>query len=312
MGWIKRNLLFAIGGVVAVVLLLGAAFYDWRSWNHNSTSFDRLNEIYGKLKELNGKPILPGNAKIDNIKTAKEQEAEVRAWMAQAREYFTPIAPIPDAGEVTSESFAAELRRTIDQLQHQAEASSVQLPPKYSFSFEAQRSIVKFADGSLPPLAVQLGEVKKISEILFSARVNALDGIQRVRVSADDIAGPQTDYLGETSVTNSLAVLTPYAISFRSFSPELASVLAGFAASPHGMIVRAVNISPAGAATQTAGGPSPSPYPPPYPYGGPGYPAPPPTPPAGGSGRGGYPTVLKEQLLRVTMEVVIVKLLPKK
>ena len=312
MGWIKRNLLFAIGGVVAVVLLLGAAFYDWRSWSHNSTSFDRLNEIYGKLKELNDKKILPGNAKIDNIKTAKEQEAEVRAWMAQAREYFTPIAPIPDAGEVTSEAFAAELRRTIDQLQHQAEASSVQLPPKYSFSFEAQRSIVKFADGSLPPLAVQLGEVKKISEILFSARVNALDGIQRVRVSADDIAGPQTDYLGETSVTNSLAVLTPYAISFRSFSPELASVLAGFAASPNGMIVRAVNISPAGAATQTAGGPSPSPYPPPYPYGGPGYPAPPPTPPAGGSGRGGYPTVLKEQLLRVTMEVVIVKLLPKK
>ena len=83
-----------------------------------------------------------------------------------------------------------------------------------------------------------------------------LDGIQRVRVSDDDTAGPQADYLGEVSVTNNLAVLTPYAITFRSFSPELAKVLAGFAASPNGLIVKAINIGPAGAATQPMGGPS--------------------------------------------------------
>ena len=42
---------------------------------------------------------------------------------------------------------------------------------------------------------MQLGEVKAISEVLFAARVNALDGIQRVRVSDDD-DGPAriTDY----------------------------------------------------------------------------------------------------------------------
>jgi hypothetical protein len=308
MGWLKRNLLFAIGGVVAVVLLLGAGFYDWRSWDHNATSFARLNEIYSKLKELGDKKPSPGNAKVDNIKTAKEEEGEVREWIGKAGEFFKPIAPIPDAAEVTSEAFAADLRRTIDLLQHEAEAASVQLPPKYSFSFEAQRSIVRFAPGSLTPLAVQLGEVKIISSILFAARVNALDGIQRARVSDDDTAGPQADYLSEVAVTNNLAVLTPYVVVFKSFSPELASVLAGFAASPNGMIVKAVNIAPAGAATQVTGVP-PSPY---YREGGPGAPPPPSPPPAGGSGRGGLPTVLKEQLLRITLEVVIVKPLPKK
>ena len=100
---------------------------------------------------------------------------------------------------------------------------------------------------------MQLGEVKNISEILFAARVNALDGIQRVRVSDDDTAGPQADYLEDVSVTNNLAVLTPYAITFRSFSPELAAVLAGFAASPNGMIVKAINIRPAGAAASDGG-----------------------------------------------------------
>ena len=113
--------------------------------------------------------------------------------------------------------------------------------------------IVRFAPGSLDPLAVQLGEVKDISEILFAAGINTLDGIQRVRVSDDDTAGPQADYLGDVSVTNNLAVLTPYAVTFRSFSPELAKVLAGFAASPNGLIVKAINIGPAGAASPADG-----------------------------------------------------------
>ena len=307
MGWIKRNLFFAVGGLMALVLLGAAGWYDYRSWDHNATTLDRLDEIVGKLKELRDKKPSWGSPKVDNIKTAKDQEADVRAWIAGTTNYFLTIPPIPDTPEVTSEAFAADLRRTIDQLQHEADDSSVQLPPKYGFSFEAQRGTVKFAAGSLPALAVQLGEVKKISEILYAARVNALDGIQRVRVSDDDIAGPQTDYLGEVSVTNTLAVMTPYAITFRSFSPELAAVLAGFADSPNGMIVKAVNLQPA---TVVEAGSGPSPYSPqvypgmPQPY--PGMPQPPVAP-----GHGGLPTVLKEQMLRITLEVVIVKPLPK-
>ena len=55
-----------------------------------------------------------------------------------------------------------------------------------------------------------------------------------------------------------------------------------------------------------------------YPGGGPGYPgypgaAPQPSPTAKRApGKGGLQTVLKEQLLRVTLEVDIVKLLPKR
>ena len=300
MGWVKRNLFFAIGGVIALLLLGAAAFYDYRGWSHNSTAFDRLNEIYGTLKDFGGRKPSPGNAKIDNIKTAKDQEREVLSWVNGTGDYFKPIAPIPDSPEVTSEAFAAALRRMIDQLQHEADAASVQLPPKYSFSFEAQRSIVKFAPGSLLPLSVELGEVKTISEILFAARVNSIDDIQRARVSDDDTAGPQGDYLNDVSVTNSLTILTPYAVTFRSFSGELASVLGGFAASPHGFVVTGINISPAGAGAQAGAYPG---------GGGPPPPMMPPPPPGGmaGPGHGGLPTVLNEQLLRITLKVVIVK-----
>jgi hypothetical protein len=294
MGWIKRNLFFAIGGIVALLLLGAAGYYDYASWSHNSTTFDKLNEIYGTLKTLGDEKPGPGNAKVDNIKAAKDQEAIVRDWIHQTGDFFKPIAPIPDSPEVTSEDYAAKLRQTIDRLQHEADTASVLLPPKYGFSFEAQRSIVKFAPGSLQALAVQLGEVKTISEVLFASRVNSLDGIQRVRVSDDDAAGPQSDYINDVPVNNNLAVITPYVVTFRGFSGELASVLGGFAASPHGFIVKGINVQPAG-----AGAPGDNS-------------APMGQPPAMVSRRGGLPTVLNEQLLRITLAIDIVKPLPKK
>jgi hypothetical protein len=303
MAWIKRNLFFVIGGILALGLLGAAGFYNYKGWSQNAAAFDKLNETYNTLRDLTGKKPSPGNDKVDNIKAAKEQEGQVRDWIRQAADCFQPIAPIPNTGTnaVSSEAFAAALRRTIDQLQREADAASVTLPPKYNFSFEAQRSRVNFSSGSLGALAAQFGEVKTIAEILFAARVNSLDGIQRVRVSDDDANGPQADYFDNHSVTNNLAVLTPYQVAIRSFSPEIAQVLAGFASSPHGFIVKSINVQMAGAAAamspETAGAMPP-----------PSLAAPPPVAP----GRGGLQTVLNEQLLRVTLVVEVVKLLPKK
>ncbi len=293
MAWIKRNLFFVIGGILAIGLLGSAGFYIYRGWNHNAAASDELRGIYDTLRDLNSKKPSPGSDKINNIEAAKQQENQLREWIRQAGDYFKPITPVPNPpnGIVSSEGFAAALRRMIDQLQHEADSASVALPPQYNFSFKAQRDLVKFAPGSLGPLSEQLGEVKTIAEILFAARVNALDGIQRVRVSDDDTGGPQADYLDDRSATNNLAVLTPYQISFRSFSPEIGVVLAGFASSPHGFIVKGINVQLAGAPTKS-------------PDAAPGAPATP--------GRGGAQVVLNEQLLRVTLVVEVVKLLPKK
>lgn len=301
MSWIKRNLFFVIGGLFSLGLLGAAGYYNYQGWSHNSQAFDKLNQIYGTLRNLTGQKPSPGNNTVDNIKAAKEQEKEVRDWIREAAGSFKPVTPIPNTGTnaVSSEQFAAALRRTIDQLQHEAEAASVALPPKYNFSFEAERSLVKFDTRSLGALATQFGEVKAISEILFGARINSLDGIQRVRVSDDDAGGPQADYFDGRSVTNNLAVMTPYQITFRSFSTEIAEVLAGFASSPHGFIVKSISVQPAGTTTSTtpdASAQQPSPA----------------AAPAVTPGRGGLQTVLNEQLLRITMVVEVVKLLPKK
>ena len=317
MGWIKRNLFIVIGGAVALVLLGAGGFYIFQSWTRDSAASVKLNEIYSTLKNLKAQSPAPGNDKVNNTETAKQQEKVVQEWIASSRKYFQPIPAIPSATNVTSESFASALRKTVDLLQREAESASVTLPPKYDFSFSAQRPLVQFASGSLEPLAMQLGEVKAISECLFSARVNAIDTIQRIRVSQDDINGSQSDYTDRQSTTNELAVLTPYVITFRCFTPELSGIISALAASPNAMVISKINILPAGlAATALTGGQPPGMMPGRL-YGEtespvPAYYAPQPTAAAQPvPGRGGPQTVIKEQLLRVTMEVELIKLLPK-
>jgi hypothetical protein len=327
MGWIKRNLFFVIGAAVALLLLGAGGYYIFTNWSQNAKVSEKLDQVYSELKTLKSKSPAPGNDKIDNTAIAKAQQAQVQAWIDSATRYFAPISPIParsaagsGANPVTSEAFASALRRTVDLLQREADAAGVILPPKYDFSFTAQRPLVKFAEGSLEPLSVQLGEVKAISEAVFAARVNAIDSIQRVRVSADDVAGPVGDYTDRVPVTNELAVLTPYVVTFRCFTPELASVLGQFAKSTNAMLIKSINVQPAGMASALT------------PMGGPGmpgmnpaaiynrnpeleinpaarYPGMPQPGVAPMPAKGGLQTVLKEQLLRVTMEVELVKLL---
>ena len=308
MGWIKRNLFFVIGGVVAIVLLGAGGFYIYQGWTRNSEKAAKLNEIYDTLKSLQAQTPSPGNEKIDNAKIAKEQHRKLRLWIETSGKYFQPIPAIP-AQDLTSEAFARELRRTVDSLQHEADSAGVALPPKYDFSFSAQRPLVRFAPGSLELLAVQLGEVKAIAETVFSARANALDGIQRVRVSEGDLTGPAGDYIDDHAVTNDLAVITPYVVTFRAFTPELSRVISAFSSASNTFLIKAINIQPAGAASFSA---APTPTMPDRfadPLALSGQPVPAALPVAG---KGGLPTVLKEQLLRVSLEVGIVKLLPKR
>jgi hypothetical protein len=354
MDWIKRNLYFLIGSLVALALMGLAGWYLYSKWDLNNTILGQLDEQYLELKRLSEQPQHPGNDKVDNIKIAKEQEQEMRAYIQKARQHFQtcPPIPVPEAAKLTSQEFSSALSRTVDQMQREAQKASVELPGKdskgnnYSFSFAAQRESLAYAPGSLEPLSIQLGEVKAICDVLFQAKVNSLDGLRRERVSEDDTKGPQNDYLPDKSVTNELAVLAPYEVSFRCFSSELAGVLAGFASSPCALLVKSVNVEPAPAVaaapeqgqqptyTSTLVNVAQAAPPPPPPaasaeasfaarYGmrGGAAPAParpvyvPPAPvytPAAPASRGGLPPALDEKRLRITLAVYAVKLIPSK
>lgn len=249
MSWIKRNPLFFVGSLIAVLLMGVAGWYLYSKYAENNQILAKLDELYAELGRLNGENPHPGAGQVDNIKTAREQQQQVKTFIDKCRARFERIPAIPDLPKVNGQEFTTALRSTIARMQRDATNASVTLPADYSFSFAVQKPLVKFASGSLEPLSVQLGEVKAICEVLFQAKINSLDNLRRERVSADDATGPQTDYLDQKSITNELAVMTPYELSFRCFSSELAGVLAGFASSPHGIVVRTLNVEPAPAGT---------------------------------------------------------------
>lgn len=349
MPWIKRNLYFLAGGGIAIVLLGLSGYYCYSKWNLNNESQQQLDTAYHEWSRIISESPSPGNDKVDNIKLAQQQEEQVRDEISRLNKLFVPIPPIPNVPEnqVTGLGFATELRRTVEQLTRRAQSASVTLPPKYDFSFEAQRTLVRFAPGSLGPLSIQLGDIKDICDVLFKAKINSLDSVQRESVSTDDQqSGNQADYLPPdiTSVTNELAVLRPYQVTFHCFSGELGDVMSGLANENHGIIIKVINVEPGNAAgTNMIYGEEgiPNSYPTyrrgtyfrqmrpmnspedvyrrnamenqyrqnPNPY--PGM-QPPGAYPGTPGVRGGLPTVLDESQLKVTLLLDIAKLLPKK
>lgn len=321
MAWIKRNILFLVGGVISLALLGGAGFYLFTRNQSNNELKDKVAEAYANAQAVTQQTPGPGNDKVDNISAAKKQVVQMHELLTRQQNFFRPIAPIPasadSANAISDHEFASALRDTINEMQHEAANSSVQLPPRYDFSFSAIKSKIMFAPGSLSPLAQQLGEVKAITDIVFRARVNSLDSIRRVRVSPDDKEAP--DYLELQPVTNELAVVEPYELVFRSFSGELAGVLAGFATSTNGFRIKTVTVEPSGAIATTSDAGMTSTYVAP-PVAAPVRPVnsedegPRPTPAVAAPvytttiARGGLPTVINEHPLKVTLMLELVKL----
>jgi hypothetical protein len=294
MSWVKRNLYFLIGGTVAVVLLVLAGYYFYAQWQLNKETLDKLNSAYDELDQLAKASPNPGNKEVNNIEIASEQEAHVRNIIARERKHFAPVPSIPTTtnNAVTKEEFASAMRRTLDELTHDAEAASVEVPKGYGFTFEAERTLTIFAPGSLDLLAGKLGEIKALCQVLFQAKVNSLDNLMRPRVSSDDVRGPASDFMITGSTTNQLGVLTPFEVVFHCFTPELAGVLAGFAKSPHAFVVQAMNVEPGAVTPRNEGGGAPAAV------------APPP--------KGSLPLLVDEKQLKVTLVLDLVTLLPKK
>jgi hypothetical protein len=288
MAWIKRNLSIVIGGIVALALLGGAGYYTFTKWKHNTTVGGEVRAQYDELQRISNLDPHPGNNKVDNIELARKYRDNLTNVIVRATREFEPIPRIPAVETVTSQDFASALRRTIDQLQRESANASVNVPERYGFSFEAQRKLLNFDTASLLPLSVQLGEIKAICDVLNRAKVNSFDGIRRERVSTDDVSGPQTDYVERNSVTNKLAIISPYELSFRCFTPELAEVLMQFANSRHGFVVKSINVDIAPATTSGVG-----------------------AAPNLQRRIGDLQVFINERQLRVTMVLEVIKLLPK-
>jgi hypothetical protein len=255
MSWIKRNLYFLVGSVLALGLLGVSVVYMLGASARDNEVKEKLTTSYNTLKTLKEATPSPGSEKVNNIATGREQVALLQQYVRDARNTFAPIPGIPDGPRVEGQVFSAELHNTLKGLREQARAANnVTLPStNYNFTFESIVRQVTFTQRGLAALARQLGEVKAISEILFAAKINGLEGFKRVRVAKeDDPSTNPADYLNESPKTNDFAVMVPYEVTIQCFSAELAAVLNGFANASNCIIVKSINVEPI--APSAAGG----------------------------------------------------------
>lgn len=330
MAWVKRNLYFVISCVVAVALLGAAGWYCYTQWQGNDDAWTQLNQAYDQLKQINGEPVTPNK---ENIDAAHDQARQAQTLANGLRARLTPIPPIPNSNTIDDRLLAFAVSDTIRELTMSAQDSHVGVPPQFAFSFSAQRDKAAYAAGSRDHLARQLGEVKVICDLLFTNRINSLEGLQRERTADDIAASTQNDYIEAVSVTNNNTIVSPYQVTFLSFDQELAGVLTTFANQQHGIMVRSLQVEPAdlspteggmagGAVPYGGGGAVPYgggavPYGGRVPYGGGapgtyggGVPGAPGTPPGSLGTIGGLPVVVDEKKLRVTMLLELVRILP--
>jgi len=273
MSWAKRNLYFLISCIVAVVLLGAAGWYCWSSYQANNANWDKLKADYDQMKQFASKNPGPGNEQPNNIQTAKDQTTEAKKRVAELEKFFVPVKGIPDTNKFNDRMLAFAVRETVSQLRKAAQEKSVMLPgmgmtapgmpasgPEFDFSFSLQMGKTIYDPNAAEMLSKQMGEVKLICDVLFGARIFALDSIQRERTSDDSNPqqmATQPDYADSISLTNGTTVVSPYQVTFECFTPQLGSVLASFANQSHTIVVKTLNIQPADlTGMETARGPA--------------------------------------------------------
>ena len=245
MEWVKKNLFFVIPLAIAVILL-GVAVYKYfglRSEDNDITML--LEERAVRLREMYEKPIFPS---AENLRAIENDQQRLLNFINQCKKHFQPV---PELNVPNVQALKTELDRSIYKFNESARKAGVTIPTNnFAYSFDELVRRIDFSPFSIKPIAIQLSEIDKILEILFNAKINTLEFIQRARVCPEDRAATASAgfYIADGPITNSLGIIYPYRITFRCFSSELAEVINGFAHSPYGFVIKAIDVDPGSAA----------------------------------------------------------------
>ncbi len=235
MAWIKRNLIFVISIAIGVLLTGYCGWLFYGDLGQNSSVKEELEGLKTQISSLKSKPLFPSP---ENLAAAAADQQQVRQFLSDFHGIFPDPAP-PEKMEV--HAFQYFLQKYVADLKAAASNAGVQLRPDFNFAFSEQLVSVSLVSDDVPPWLDQMADIKTIAGILYDAKVNYIETIQRGAVSESD---RNYEALGAKPVTNDTHILRPYKVVFRSFSREIASVLQGLAKSTNCFLVRDIDVRP--------------------------------------------------------------------
>jgi hypothetical protein len=235
MAWIKRNLYFVISAVVGLGLTGFCGYLFYSSMSENAAAKEAYESARSGLDTLQKKAPFPSK---ENIEAAEADKVRVQAFL---NEFRKPFSGYPTPPKLDDRQFKDYLQKIVYQFGTDATNAGVGLSPGYAFTFSQQIDKLNFPSESIGPWLQDLEEIKALLRIFYKAKINYLESLKRPTGGGDDL-GPDVSNILPT--TNSFGIVSPYVITFRAFSAEIADVLTGLAASSNCYIVQALFVEP--------------------------------------------------------------------
>ncbi len=236
MAWIKRNLFFVITMVAGLGVTGYCGYLLYSAMSDNDAANSQYASDANSLKDLQHKTPV---ASKENISAAGSDVERVRTLLEGYRKSFAAFPTPPALGEREFKDF---LQKDINQFGTQATNAGVGLPPGFAFAFSQQIDKLNYPTECIAPWMVELEEIQAILNILYNAKINYLESIKRPSAGLNDLGSGDIGQFA--TVNNQMGVVTPYVVSFRAFSTEIANVLAGVAASSNCFIVKTIFVTP--------------------------------------------------------------------
>ena len=242
MAFVKKHLVLIIAAVVSLAVLGYAVFFVQQKKAADLEVTASLDEAAEQYRQLLSRKVHPGNEKINNIESAKQEVVRMRSFMDEMREYLKG----PEiATNLSNQQFRAQLDTSIAELRRQADEAGVQLPnTNFWFTYTQFKTTVDFK-GDIKGLAAELEDIKAIMKVVCDSRVHSLVMLRRAPVSESDNFGT-TDYIpNRYPRTNDWAITTSYEVTFQGFSSELARMMEGLANAKQCFVVKSVGVAQA-------------------------------------------------------------------
>ncbi len=251
--YLKRHLLGIVGLLLSIGFIVGGIVFKGKFADKVTGAEEAYSNAKKKRDEIQGSA---NETKVDgaNVAVLGDVADEYRKFIADAGQVLKKESfPV-----LKSNDFLNLMTQTIVLLNQEATNNLVKVRNdllsrsdiNFSFTFAPLMEQAEIAEDKIPELQVQLEDIKTISQVLFESQVGSLELLQRNRVTTEDFAALQNpNYLDiRNKYTNSISVVRPYRIKFRSLSGGIAKVLSGFAKQETFYTIRTMEVTPVNAA----------------------------------------------------------------
>lgn len=239
MGWLKRNLFYVIGGVVALAAIGGAYGFMAGAQQRQQEAMAALGAYTNTVNRLISARPFPS---VEAINKANKEAEVLKVFTSEAEKLFEYQKP----RRMRSQDFKVHLINSLVKLRADATNNNIRIPRNFNFTFGHLLPMPNLLQYSIEPLSMHLQDVQEICKILYDARVHSITGIQRVSAYPREPGGAvlMWEVAVRTNLTTAEAVFTstPIRFSFRGFTSELTEVLNLLASDERFYVVRKVEV----------------------------------------------------------------------